>query len=247
MNELNSKGFERKENKGSVILSFMNNQVDVSSIISGLRPKEEKKKASSRFFPMDGPKVDWIIKILPKKWSSEKKENPIGYAFSNFKHEIVVDLGAGEMIDAYTLCAAGGAKAYVAVDLPETIEMKISVLEQMVKKGVDLYTDELNEHGIDVPKIPTSIEKTDMLSFLRRLPNNSVSIFMSGIDEYVIPNPDYRKEVLNEIERVLSTSGALVQWATYELNPHNLKKEIISPLRNPYSDAQLVVYKKDKH
>ncbi len=48
-----------------------------------------------------------------------------------------------------------------------------------------------------------------MLTFLRRLPDDSVSVWASGIDSHIITREESRR-VSREIERVLHPSGALI-------------------------------------
>jgi len=58
-------------------------------------------------------------------------------------------------------------------------------------------------------EMPYSISDEDMLTFLRRLPNDSVSLFAAGIDNSIIKY-EYEKEVGVEIARVLDPKGCFV-------------------------------------
>ncbi len=119
--------------------------------------------------------------------------------FSNFKNQIVVDLGAGKLPIAYVNATLAGAKAYIAVEPHYFGVMCVQLLNtKFLKKKFSL------------PKtIPTSLAPEGMLEFLRRLPDNSVSILASGIDVSII-NEGYADKVSNEILRVLHPQGAYV-------------------------------------
>lgn len=124
---------------------------------------------------------------------------------NGFKDQIVVDLGAGGTLYGYSAAMLGRAKGYVSVDYYRGIS-------GFFKHGFNSLRDgTVNPMGAwDVPLIPLADVKEDMLTFLRRLPDNSVSIICSGIDMHVIPNDLYRDEVNKEITRVLSSQGLLV-------------------------------------
>lgn len=113
-----------------------------------------------------------------------------------FQDQVVVDLGAGEESNGYEIAKDAGAKAYVGVEPYFANNLK-QVLEY--------------DSGWSPPEeaMPFSVAKTDMLSFLSALKDNSVSILISGIDMFIISNPEYRKKVVNEFKRVLSENGGV--------------------------------------
>jgi len=120
------------------------------------------------------------------------------------KDQIIVDLGAGSTKDGYLLSEELGARAYIGVD--------------------EYYSESLKrdlENSKEDKKIPFSVVSKDMLTFLRGLPDNSVSILMSGINASLLSNERYRKEVLAEIERVLDPEGAFLSFAS-DINPEAL-------------------------
>ena len=54
-----------------------------------------------------------------------------------------------------------------------------------------------------------------MLGFLKRLPDNAVCVWCSGVDDLVIPDHRYREEVGREISRVLDDDGAYIaEWCS---------------------------------
>ena len=90
-------------------------------------------------------------------------------------------------------------------------------------------------------KIPASIVPEDMLSFLKRLPDNSISILCSGIDYFIITH-DYGYQVKEEISRVLDPNGALLNYSS-EIVPSSLIK--IHPKEIDFFH-KTGLYKKDK-
>lgn len=122
-----------------------------------------------------------------------------------FKNQIFVDLGAGDLPYGYEIAQLAGAKAYVGVEpfYPKSLE------------GTIMW-----DH---VPKkIPASVVPEDMLTFLKRLPESSVSLFISGIDGNILPDKGYIDCVENEIMRVLDPKGILF---TNDLRPDGLKRD----------------------
>lgn len=120
-----------------------------------------------------------------------------------FKNQVVVDLGAGNFY-GYEAAVIGEAKGYVAVDKYNDLSRMYADPKE-VKDRMD--DNDSFAKGRDI--IPAAVELDDMLSFLRRLPDNSVSIISSGqID--VIDNQKYREEVRKEVARVLSDEGFLI-------------------------------------
>lgn len=121
-----------------------------------------------------------------------------------FNDQIVVDLGSGAMEAGYLIAEFTGASSYIAVD-------PFCVPHQCIDAvGVNPYM------YIDFPLrgIPAACVREDMLSFLKRLPDNSVSVLMSGIDELVMASsdaPKYREQVTQEIYRVLNPNGGFLQ------------------------------------
>ena len=63
-----------------------------------------------------------------------------------------------------------------------------------------------------------------MLTFLRRLPDNSVSIISSGLDEHVLPNATYRYAVEQEMARVLDPQGLFVLNSGLGIDPKVVEK-----------------------
>lgn len=136
------------------------------------------------------------------------------------KNQVIVDLGAGSSV-GYILSAILGAEGYIGVDKYHTDDLRrqleatsdSSIDEainrfKLFSRSAKLYeAGKKPEPGKDL--IPASIAEDDMLSFLKRLPDNSVSVFTFGITHEIVA-PSYSSEVAKEIERVLSPDGLYI-------------------------------------
>lgn len=119
-----------------------------------------------------------------------------------FRDQVVVDLGSGLDL-GYFAAALARAKGYVGVDKYER-RSSFYHNRETIRKFFEMSHFKLS---FDVEPIPGSSVQDDMLHFLRRLPDHSVSILASGIDGYVIPNREYFAAVSEEIKRVLHKKG----------------------------------------
>jgi hypothetical protein len=112
------------------------------------------------------------------------------------KGQIVVDLGASDWPWIYKTANMFEARAYIGVD--------ITPFGRYFKSKVEREVSDI--------RIPASYVQEDMLTFLKRLPDNSVSIFACGIDCYILnDNLDYIENLEKEIARVLSFNGVCVR------------------------------------
>jgi hypothetical protein len=157
------------------------------------------------------------------QYSSEDEQR----AMKLFEGQIVIDLGAGTNENGILLSQELRAKAYVGVEpfshrvleyfvknLDETREKKQKNVTSVPKKEFDAKRFLTSLPGFYKHRIPYSIVENDMLTFLKRLPDNSVSITMGGIDLTIIRDPEYKKQVMQEIERVLSPQGAFLSYCS---------------------------------
>src|ERR1035437_288638 len=131
--------------------------------------------------------------------------------------QTVVDLGSDKSWSGYCLASLLGAKAYIGIDLFEKgqlegtteDELRRSIIKRFPKSGVigsgNSIESKIDNH-IKPRAIPASIIQGDMLEFLQRLPDNSVSIFTFGISAEIIGRT-YNEELGKEISRVLDPSG----------------------------------------
>lgn len=133
-----------------------------------------------------------------------KDNNKLTKLLEKIKGQIVVDLGAGADLSGYNFIASQNPSAYVAVEpfFPDHLKYYFDNLD----KSPDVSQD------MSKPKV--AIAPEDMLTFLKRLPDKSVSIFNSGIDDTIIPR-EYAAEVSKEIERVVHPEGVAVSHAGF--------------------------------
>ncbi|MCK9379222.1 MAG: hypothetical protein M0P97_03735 [Candidatus Moranbacteria bacterium] len=170
-------------------------------------------------------------------------EDTAGFVFSQFKDQIVVDLGCGYHARGYDFISLAGAKGYVGVDMYHGNNFV---------EGNGFYSDERNKsiqkiaerkHIVDASAASASFSADDMLTFLKRLPDNSVSIFISGIDANVLDgNFRYIDEINREIQRVLNDKGAFVSYQSC-FHPKELNNEMT---KLDLSFLGLDLYKKPK-
>jgi hypothetical protein len=139
-----------------------------------------------------------------------------GKALGLFDGEIIVDLGAGDETAGYFLSQVLKGKAYVAVE-PFRTEFLVNSFKMLDSEKPIFFSknskkDIKNQKitGLYERHIPYSIVKNDMLTFLKRLPDNSVSIIMGGVGTEIIDDFEYRDQVFNEINRVLSAKGGFL-------------------------------------
>lgn len=138
---------------------------------------------------------------------SDRKDEKIREALGFLENQIVVDLGAGRKPYGYFVADIAKAKGYIAVEPNFTGELlyRLSMIHIPDGEG---WCKPSKDHVLN--RTPLAVVEEDMLSFLRRLPDSSVSLFSAGIDDDVIPNKEYRKEVVKEIVRVLDPKGAYI-------------------------------------
>jgi hypothetical protein len=128
---------------------------------------------------------------------------------SAFNGQIVIDLGAGCDPIGFLIADRAHAKGYVGVEphfgnrlAPKIAAMKNPSLRNIVEKSI--------EPECALGETLAAVVAEDMLRFLKRLPEGSVSVFCSGIDRLVIDDESYRNTVAKEIVRVLSQNGAYI-------------------------------------
>lgn len=176
--------------------------VPVEQLIPGIKPKDSAKLTTSESRNSGYGFGDVYAEGLPRQLNRSLPRESVGRCFEN---QIVVDLGAGNMYGYYA-SVHGKAKGYIGVD--KFRDLSTSYREpKKVQEMVDKFWG--YPLGEKRPLIPVAIEVEDMLTFLRRLPDNSVSIISSGHFQ-LIQNQEYIDEVGKEMERVLIPDGLLV-------------------------------------
>lgn len=168
-----------------------------------------------------------------------------------FKGQIVVDLGSGSTVFGYLIADRAKAKGYVAVEPVFARDLLYELTNTLNPElASDIAHPTKPKHKLN--KIPVAIVEEDMLGFLKRLPDNSVSILNSGVDKFVIPDKAYRNAVAQEIMRVMSPEGGYVGQQNMHIKlpkSENIAEttiEIESEDKKSFSNAGIHVYKKLK-
>tara|TARA_B100000315_G_C14370738_1_gene492836 strand:- start:3 stop:695 length:693 start_codon:yes stop_codon:yes gene_type:complete len=116
-----------------------------------------------------------------------------------FQGDVLVDLGSGSgkrgLPTSIKIAKLGGAIGYVSVDLFKEEWCNDYDKAQGVSKIAARYMKELD--------IPIAVVQEDMLSFLKRLPNRSISALCSGIDRDIVEN-EYGVQVQEELKRTIN-------------------------------------------
>ena len=119
--------------------------------------------------------------------------DPKGNLLKNFfAGQRVVELGAGMMPYGYKLAAACGARNFVAVE-PFYSDIQKRSIQSCISA----------EEGL--PRIPFKVIGQDMLDYLRDEPDDLLCVIACGIEDCILPGPDYRSKVECEIARVLAS------------------------------------------
>lgn len=150
----------------------------------------------------------------------QKKERIIKHGL---RDQIIVDLGAGNKF-GYLASIAGRAKGYIGVDkFYEQSFNKQEIKEEIKSKYPNFQKN---------PLVPAAWEKDDMLEFLKRLPDDSVSIFCSGLGREVFSKAQsgYLGKVEQEIKRVLHPKGFCVNNASSAIYLNSKEFECIKRL-----------------
>ncbi len=147
--------------------------------------------------------------------------------------QTIVDLGAGNTNFGYSLSLLLGASKYVAVEKFEDTAKKLGeeLKKFKIKDGkislenLGLYDGRKNLAEQEMfpinGLISASIVQDKILHFLKRLPDNSVSILTSGINYGLIDNTEYREAIALEIERVLDPKGLYISKSS-DIKTNNL-------------------------
>jgi hypothetical protein len=148
---------------------------------------------------------------LPTTFSETLTRGLSHEAFLKFlgdlKNQILVDIGAGDTPNGYYIATQADARAYIAVE-----SYNFKELERVFREATKDISEEARKGGHLL--IPLAIEREDMLEYLKRLPDHSVSILASGIDEFIIQDNEYLYELEVEIARVLHKEGAFINHAS---------------------------------
>ncbi len=130
----------------------------------------------------------------------------------SLKGQSVVELGAGMMPHGYLIAATFEAKNYLAIE-PYYADVLLKTLRQAIEEQKHM-----------VAEIPWKVSSDDMLTGLRGIPDESVSVLACGIEDCILPDADYKSAVESEIARVLSVTGIFASSHS-DLHPRGLHEE----------------------
>lgn len=153
--------------------------------------------------------------------TANKEDEQLARGRARFRDQVIVDLGCGRSIDGYSLACGVEANAYVGVEPFHTAALFVAfsvgqqpheVFEQVPLSGY---------------MVPASVVCDHALAFLRRVPDDSVSIIASGLDRMILDD-DYGLELEKEIVRTLHPEGMALCCKSM-LKPPGLVRETVSP------------------
>ncbi|MEI6660288.1 MAG: hypothetical protein WCK91_02600 [bacterium] len=170
----------------------------------------------------------------------------------SFRDQIVIDLAAGENLVSYRMADHARAKSFIAVEPAfyfNLYQNMFALLHPEIKdeRGFPEPQEKREQQYRTLNKIPVAIVAEDMLSFLKRLPANSVSIWCSGIDNFVIPDQQYKDDVAKEILRVLHPDGSYIGQIEMSITiPVSSKMEVrtVGEKNNNRRYRSINIYKK---
>jgi hypothetical protein len=122
----------------------------------------------------------------------------------------VIELGAGMMPYGYALAASSEAKNFVAVEPFYADKQRSSI------KGI------IEDQGQLLNRIPYKVEGLDMLEYLKQEADGLLLVVACGIEDCILPSPEYRKQVEGEIYRVLEKDAFFLSSHS-DLQPQGLR------------------------
>ena len=133
----------------------------------------------------------------------------------NFLRELlagrrVVELGAGMMPYGYALAATCGARNFVAVEPFYADKQSLSV------------SAFIDQSGTAFPRIPYKVTDRDMLAYLQEEADDLLCVGACGIEDCILPGPEYRAKVESEIHRVLEPDAFFLSSHS-DLYPKDLR------------------------
>lgn len=131
-----------------------------------------------------------------------------------FKDSVVVDLGAGDGVvrpnRSYEMACLLGAKGYIGV---ETYNFQSLVRSYLRTKKL----------RVGYEPIPFNLVAEDAVSFMKRLPDNSVNLLNSGIGDILVKD-SYKNNFRSEMGRVLKVGGiCLISNSLHPSGNHETK------------------------
>ena len=148
---------------------------------------------------------------------------------SLLKNRRLVELGAGMRSYGYALAQSCGARNFVAVE-PFYADIQRASIQSHLTKSDNMH-----------PKIPFKVIKLGMLEYLEQEPDNLLCILACGIEDCILPGPDYRRKVEAEIVRTMDDDSFFLSSHS-DLYPRELK--VFEQLFFRQSNQEKVTYKR---
>lgn len=151
----------------------------------------------------------------------EKKPVVFESLKAKFKDVIIVDLGAGEgnnvdVSTGYRIACILGAKGYIGVEPFNWQSLFRCFLAQTKER-----TEIAGYGGKSMHLIPFNLVAEDAVTFMRRLPNDSVSLLNSGLSE-ILSEKTYVHDLKKEMARVLRPGAVCL--ISNSFNPEGLER-----------------------
>lgn len=206
------------------------------------------KGKDKKFQPIYKENTPDLVEYCEKIIESAYNKDEFNVALELFRGQIIIDLAAGANENGYVISQLLKGKAYVGVNLwsSDKLRKMIELLNTKPKED-DKFTYHLKIiPGALKHHIPFSVVKNDVLTFLKRLPNNSVSIIMSGFgSETTNFDSKYREEISKEISRVLDPKGGFLNYNS-SANFFDMNMDIAADERDKSSSypVQYTIFKK---
>ena len=124
---------------------------------------------------------------------------------------IVVDLAGGCNAWGYLLACEAQASCYIGLDAYNYRGLKGALSSEGLARSFHIFR-ECEDPTYRPPGllIPRAVVPEDMLTFLRRVPDRSVSVLAIGL-HYILP-PSYADEVNEQLSRVIQDGGCCVRY-----------------------------------
>ena len=122
----------------------------------------------------------------------------------------VIELGAVMMSYGYALADVCGAKNFVAVE---------PFYSDIQKTSIQSY---ISGKASDAQRIPFKVSSMGMLEYLESEPDDLLCIIACGIEDCILPGPDYRRKVERQILRTMEKDTFFLSSHS-DLYPNELK------------------------
>ncbi|MBI4145672.1 hypothetical protein HY493_05730 [Candidatus Woesearchaeota archaeon] len=171
----------------------------VEQLIEGIQAQREPKGFPGRM--LDAAFAPILISRIAIS-------EPLRDDLRRLRGQTLVDIGCGMSGAGYLIACRFGVRSYV---------------------GVDVFFENLRPDarpclpGAVEDRIPVAWERQDMLDFLTRLPERSVSVLATGIDVCVIPSFKHLQRIGEQITRVLHDDGLAITYSS-DIEPPRLSR-----------------------